>query len=180
MGTDNTSLHPIFMDSHRFCVLKSVRMILALELMLNWMTCRRMAVFIQCWYKRRHARRGAAATKLQAALRMHIAARSFQHKRSSALVIQVSIIPAANPLFAYMDTCRVSMLKSHEEPHVCTRIQSQAQQRICACTGALAGGPGEARSRQGSAGDDETAARRTGYASRSCKDAGGQNWQRAD
>ena len=122
MGTDNTGLQPIFMDPTDFVVLKSVRMILALELRLKWMLCRRMAVFIQCWYKRRHARRGAAATKLQAALRMRIAARSFQHKRTSALVIQVSIIPAANPLFAYMDTCRVSVLKSEEEPQ---RVHSQ-------------------------------------------------------
>ena len=73
-------------------------------------------MFIQCWYRRRHARRGAAATKLQAALRMHLAGRSFRHKRRSALVIQVSIIPAANPLFAYSDTCRVSVLKTEEEP----------------------------------------------------------------
>ncbi len=45
-------------------------------------------MFIQCWYRRRFARRAAAATKLQAALRMRFASRSFQRLRSSALVIQ--------------------------------------------------------------------------------------------
>ena len=52
-----------------------------------------MAVFIQCCYRRRHARRMAAATKLQAALRMRQARRSLQSMRSSALVIQVQSAP---------------------------------------------------------------------------------------
>ena len=51
--------------------------------------CRRMAIFIQCCYRRRHARRTAAATKLQAALRMRWASRSLQCMRRSCLIIQV-------------------------------------------------------------------------------------------
>ena len=54
---------------------------------------RRMAIFIQCCYRRRHAKRMAAATKLQAALRMRRARRSLQSMRSSALIIQVHSAP---------------------------------------------------------------------------------------
>ena len=49
-------------------------------------------MFVQCWYKRRFARRAAAATKLQAILRMRYASRTFRSMRSSALVIQVSFL----------------------------------------------------------------------------------------
>ena len=54
-------------------------------------------MFIQCWYRRRFARRAAAATKLQAALRMRYASRSFRGIRSSALIIQVGALHAPTP-----------------------------------------------------------------------------------
>ena len=56
-----------------------------------------MTVLVQCWYRRRFARRAAAATKLQAALRMRLASRSFQRMRSSALIVQVSTLCASLP-----------------------------------------------------------------------------------
>ena len=52
-------------------------------------------MFIQCWYRRRFARRAAAATKLQAALRMRYASCSFWRIRSSILIIQVSTLHAS-------------------------------------------------------------------------------------
>ena len=55
-------------------------------------------MFIQCWYRRRFARRAAAITKLQAALRMRYARRSFRSMRSSALIIQVTPLHAPWPM----------------------------------------------------------------------------------
>ncbi len=55
-------------------------------------------MFIQCWYRMRFARRVAAATKLQAALRMQYASRSYKRIRSSALIIQVSSVHPSLPI----------------------------------------------------------------------------------
>lgn len=150
---------------------------------------RRMTVFIQCWYKRRFARRSAAATKLQATLRMRHASRSFQSMRSSALTLQVHCVQQIQMSLRLLEAvreCYTDCLAS------CSQVLLQAcavrasdvtplhssnhgVMHVRLCIGSLAGRKGETRSWQGGSSNDKAAACRACNANRPCQDPGCQD-----